>query len=330
VTRDRIAIAPGSPFLDRLSVVPVREEEISAPRLTVTGSVVARLPTDASSAEGRWDFSDAQVATAYADWLHARTEEPFAERQLEKTRELAKARVAAQAKLVDRLQRLVGIGTDSEKDLAAARAELLQTQLETEKQVFEAESAWKTAERSRSTLERQLFQAGVPPETLLRSPPGTAIVVGEVPERELLEVRDGEPCLLRFLALPGKSLEGRVAIIGPSLTSDRRTLRVFFEIPDPEGQLRPGLFAEVDLDTAPRKALLVPADAILHLGPKDYVVAQSGPSEWRVAPVAVGASRGNEVEVVQGLAATDVVIGRGAVLLKPAVQDALSASEAAG
>lgn len=318
-----IAVQPGSPLAGKLSVHRVASERIAAPLLTVTGSIVARLAPGKGNAEARWDFSQLELSTNYADWLRARAEEPYAEQQLAKTRQLAAARIAAQTQAVDRLRKLVKAGTDSPRDLAKAEADLVEAQLDGQKQVFEAETAFKNAARTRATLERQLFQAGVDPGLLARAAEGTAILVAEVPEGRMGLVRAGQSAEARFFALPGEPTGGRVSSLAPALASDRRTLRVFFELDDPQSRLRPGMFAEVGLGTEPRDALLVPSDAILHIGRADYVLVQTDPGLWRATEVQVGEAHGPSVEVLSGLTPGESIVGDGAILLKPVVVQAL-------
>jgi len=319
-----ISVEPRSSLEGKLALGAVKAETVTLPRLTVTGSVAARLSAGADDPEARWDFSQPDLASAWADWLRARTEEPFAQQQLEKTRQLAAARVSAQTKLVDRLRKLVAVGTDSPRDLAAAEADLVQAQLEGQKQVYEAETAWKNAQHSRNTLERQLLQAGIDPALLAQAPPGTAIVVADVPESQVGLVHEGQESVARFYALPGETFAARVKSMAPTLSSERRTLRVFFELEDPRSHLRPGLFAEVGLGTEPRDAILIPADAVLHIGRADYVLVRAEPGTWRVTEVQVGEASGAEVEVLSGLAVGNEVIESGAIILKPLVVEALS------
>src|SRR5262249_52374262 len=195
-----IALQPDTPLANKLDVRTVAAERITSPLLTVTGSIVARLAPGKDSAEARWDFSQLELATTYADWLRARAEEPYAAEQLTKTKELAAARVSAQTQLVERLRRLVKAGTDSPRDLAKAEADLVEAQLEGQKQVFEAETHAKVAARTRATLERQLFQAGVDPGLLERAKEGTVIMVAEVPEAQVGLVRPGQAAVARFYA----------------------------------------------------------------------------------------------------------------------------------
>jgi cobalt-zinc-cadmium efflux system membrane fusion protein len=318
-----VAVRPGTPLANKLDVRTVAAERISSPLLTVTGSIVARLAPGSDNAEARWDFSQLDLATTYADWLRARAEEPYTEQQLAKTRQLVAARSAAQAQLVDRLRRLVKAGTDSPRDLAKAEADLVEAQLEGQKQLFEAEAAFKNAARSRATLERQLFQAGVDPGLLARAKEGAAIMVAEVPETHIGLVRDGQLVTARLFALPSETVTGHVSSLAPTLASDRRTLRVFVELDDPQSHLRPGMFADIGLGMEPRDALSVPSDAVLHVGRSDYVLVQNQPGVWRVNEVRIGEARGNSVEVLSGLAPGDTVVGSGAILLKPLVVQSL-------
>ena len=318
-----IAVQPGTPLASKLEVRTLVAEPISTPLLTVTGSIVARLAPGKDSAEARWDFSQLELATTYADWLRARAEEPYAAQQLAKTQQLVAARVSAQTELVDRLRRLVKAGTDSPRDLSKAEADLVEAQLEGQKQVFEADTALKNAARTRATLERQLFQAGIDPELLGRAKEGAASLVAEVPEAQMRLVRDGQSAVARFFALPDETISGRVSSLAPTLANERRTLRVFFDLDDPRAHLRPGMFAEVGLGTEPRDGLVLPSDAVLHVGRSDYVLVQTQPGVWRVTEVHVGEASGTTVEALSGLTPGDTIIGSGTILLKPLVVEAL-------
>ena len=220
--------------------------------LKVTGSIVARLPLGDGQAEGRWDFNVAELATAYADWLKARADVPFSRQQLTSIRQLSKAKIDAGTEVVDRLEKLVKAGTDPEKDLVAARADLLQTKIQGQKDDHEAETNLRTAERSLATLERQLYQTGVDPPLLLKNTESKAIVVAKVPEAKVGLVEAGQACVARFFAFPDVLFAGRVGSLAPTLSKESRTLRVFFEVSDPRGRLKPGMFAEIGLGTDPR------------------------------------------------------------------------------
>jgi len=311
-----VSVAPGSAFERKLEIKPVKVDRVSYPLLTVTASVVARFVAGKASPQDRWQFQTADLSNAYADWRRAQNEVEFAEKQLDKTRELAAAQVSRYGEAHERLQKLVDTGTETARDLAAAKADLVQAQIQTQKDVFEAESALNVGLRNRAAAERLLAQSGVDP-LALEAREEVAIVVAEVPEARLDVVRLGEHCEARFYGMPDRAFPGRVTRIAPMLSPERRTLRVLFELPDAANKLKPGMFADVGLGTDARDALLVPAAAVIHYGQADYVFARSGPGPWRVQQVDLGESHADELEVRQGVAAGEQVIGAGAVLLKP-------------
>jgi multidrug efflux pump subunit AcrA (membrane-fusion protein) len=261
--------------------------------------------------------------TTYADWQKARTEANFAERQLRKTRELAAAQVTAQTQVVERFRKLVAAGTEAIKDLAAAEASLLHNQLEGQKAVFEAEAAVNVGTRNRAALERQLFQTGVDPHLLERTPEGATIVMADIPEAKVGLVAAEQACEARFYGFPDTAFPGKVSSLAPTLSGERRTLRVFIELNDQQERLKPGMYAEIGLGTDPRQTVLVPADGVLHVGRSDYVLVGTDPGTWRVTEVKVGEQDGTRVEILDGLEGGEHVIGNGAILLKPLVVQAV-------
>ena len=79
------------------------------------------------------------------------------------------------------------------------------------------------------------------------------------------------------------------------------------------------MFAEVGLGTDPRETLLVPAEAMLHVGSLDYLLVDAGGGQWRIAQCEAGESHGERIEIAKGLKAGDRIVTQGAILLKPLV-----------
>ena len=368
IGQHQLAITAGTPLEKKLVVTLVQEQETKAPKLKVTGAVAARLPPakdkpappaslppaasgrtaegsmaerrsppppalpagEGSIGEGRWDFNTPELASAYADWLKARANVPFYEKQLEDVRKLAAETLKAKKDVADRLEKLVQAGTDPEKDLAAANADYHQAKAQTQKDDHEALTNVNNAHRTLATLERQLFQAGVDPELLAHASEGIAIVVAEVPEVRVGLVAKGQACMAQFYAFPGEPVPGTVRSLAPTITKERRTLRVFFQLDDPQGRLKPGMFAEIGLGTGERKTVRIPANGVLHVGQSDYVLVETPSGTWKITEIQTGEQYGSQIEVLQGLHAGDRVIGYGAILLKPyVVQDVQSTVDAA-
>lgn len=318
-----IAVTPDCPLDKKLVIAGASKQKTPAPVLSVTGSIVARLPAGGGLAEDRWQFSSPDLLSAYTDWQKSRADVGFAEKQLVKIRELDTARITAQTKVVERLRKLVAAGTDSVKDLAAEEANLLQTQLQGQKEVYEAETAVKIAARTRAALARQLQQAGADPDLLGRLSDGSAVAVANVPEAKIDRVRTGQACTARFYGFLEEVFSGRVSSLAPTLSRERRTLQVLFELSDPQGRLKPGMFADIGLGTDVHETVMVPADGVLHVGRADYVLVGTEPGVWQVTEVTVGEINGTNIEILAGLQGGERVIGNGAILLKPVVAQAV-------
>jgi membrane fusion protein (multidrug efflux system) len=133
-----------------------------------------------------------------------------------------------------------------------------------------------------------------------------------LPEIDSGRVRLGQSVDLRVDPHPDEVFQARVSIVSPTIDPRTRTLRVKGELSNPDGKLRPGLFARVDLGIAMRRGVrLIPEEAILRRA-DGAVVFRLGP-ENRVVRLAIetGIHRDGEVEVVRGLDSGDLVVARG-------------------
>ncbi|ESS74140.1 RND family efflux transporter, MFP subunit [Methyloglobulus morosus KoM1] len=239
--------------------------------LIVTGAVVARLPKGTGPIEDRWQFNSLDLSAVYADWQRVSTEKEFNDKRLAKIRELTAAQYNSQKIAVERLRKLVATGTEAIRDLTSAEANLLQVQLEGQKDIYEAETALTVATRTRAALERKLFQDGIDPLLLEHSNPGIALIMADVPELKIRQVSVGQSCEARFYGLSEQSFSGKVRSLAPTLSPERHTLRVFFELNDWHDQFKPGMYAEIGLETDPRPAIMIPTDSVLHSQNSDYV-----------------------------------------------------------
>lgn len=323
----RIRVDPGSPFDQKVRVVVVRKVVISEPMFTVAGRVVASLRPANGQSEDVWQFDSPETLTAFTDWQKAQADIAFNEVQLEQVKQLAATQLEAQREVVRRLEKLVEAGTETVRELTAERANLIQVEINGRRDIHQAETALRLARREEAVQARRLQQAGLSIELLQSVKSDVDIVMAEVPEGRLNQVRIGQGCMARFMGLPRERFPGRVQSIAPVLSTERRTLRILFTIDDPDDKLRPGMFAEIGLGTDPREALLVPADAILHVGRADYVLVAESDATWRVQEVQVGEPYRNDIQILDGLSEGDRIMGQGAILFKPLVVRVLQLEE---
>ena len=270
-----ICVRPDCPLCRKLKVTTVSAAQITTPVATVTGVVAASLRPGNGKGNDYWQFNSPELLTAFTDWEKATADIAFTATQLAAIKQLADTKVDAQQKLVERMKKLVAAGTDTEKDLAAAQADLIQSQIQGRKDVHEAETAARLAKRTEAAAARQLQQGGLDPDLLRSTTWDVDIVMADVPEGLMSRVKLGQGCDARFFGLPEQLFPGKVRAIAPVLSKERRSLRVLFAISDPHDQLRPGMFADIGLGTDARSALLVPPEAIVHVGRSDYVLLRS-------------------------------------------------------
>jgi multidrug efflux pump subunit AcrA (membrane-fusion protein) len=333
---NQITIAAESPLHHRLKIAEVKRESLEYPLLNVSGYVMARLAPGADQASSRWDFANAEVATAYGDWLHAREDVLVLEKQAEKTRDLVDIKVKYLKKELARKEDGNKMGAISDRDYVAAKAEYLQADIQGQKDITEAESALKKAERNRGLLERQLLLSGVDPEVIRKASEGLVLVVAEVPEAKIGLVKADQACEAKFFGVPDLVYHGRVGRLGPSVAKEKRTLRVTFELNNPGGKLLPGMFAEIGLGAETRQILTVPVESVLHAENSDYVMKEETAGHYRAIKITVdeprqvahsGTPHGPSVAcipVLEGLHEGDRVVSTGAILLKPVMVKALA------
>jgi cobalt-zinc-cadmium efflux system membrane fusion protein len=325
-----IQITPDTSFTARIEKVRLENRQITDPLLTVSGLAVARVLVGTADLSERWRFDTPELGATHANWLKSKSEVAFARSQLTKTKELV---VAETAFLEDQLHNLEpGLATGSipERTVRAARAALLKAQLQGQKDIFAAESASRVAENSQIALERELSQEGIEPAVFDRGVDHMVLVSANVPETRVSLVKEGQACRVRFYAYPEKVFDAHVESLGKTVTHELRTLRVLFDLSDPDELLIPGMFAEVELGTDERPSLVIPAAALLHVAQTDYVLVETAEGNWRPQEVRVGEFRRGTYEVLRGLQAGQAIISAGSILLKPKMIESLERLKSAG
>lgn len=137
-----------------------------------------------------------------------------------------------------------------------------------------------------------------------------------VPEIYLSELQVGRALDIRIDALPGEKISGEVFAVSPSADSRAHNIQVRATIPNPDGKLRPGLFAQVNLLVDQQTTVVVPEQAIL---PKDkaFFVMTVIEDKVNLAPVTLGQRRPGIVQIISGLSEGDVLITAGQIKLFP-------------
>ncbi|MEZ4321807.1 MAG: efflux RND transporter periplasmic adaptor subunit [Myxococcota bacterium] len=145
-------------------------------------------------------------------------------------------------------------------------------------------------------------------------------------ESDLPRLQLGQEVSLQVEAIPGQTFEGRVGFVDPTLDPQRRTARVRVEVGNPDGLLRPGMFAEATVFTgeaSDEAPLVVPASAPLFTGQRSVVYVELRDEEtlaYAPRTVRLGPRLGDYYPVVAGLSEGDRVVTRGAFALDADLQ----------
>lgn len=140
-------------------------------------------------------------------------------------------------------------------------------------------------------------------------------VEADVYEGDLGHVHAGQRATVTLDYLPGRSYEATVASIYPYLDPKNRTGRVRVELANQDFELRPGMYANVELTADAQSRLQVPAAAVVYTGPRRLVFVDLGQGRFRPQEIHVGLQANEMDEVLEGLHAGDVVATSGVFLI---------------
>jgi RND family efflux transporter MFP subunit len=132
-----------------------------------------------------------------------------------------------------------------------------------------------------------------------------------VPETEAGLVRVGQPVLVTVEAWPGRTLTGAVSRLGYALDEATRTMALEADLPNPEWQLRPGMYATVRVGVERRSGVpVLPVEALVMEKANAFVFLLVD-GKARKTPVKVGFNDGARFEVLDGVPSGARVIGVG-------------------
>ena len=138
------------------------------------------------------------------------------------------------------------------------------------------------------------------------------------PERYLGQLRQGAAVTVTSPAFPDARLEGEIEVLDPIVDAGTRSVHIVAQVANPESQLRPGMSADVSIVLSERPdALVVPSEAVFAQGERQLVYVVKADSTVVAAPLTLGLRQAVSVEVLDGLAAGDLIVRTGHQKLFP-------------
>lgn len=315
---------PGAPG-DRPDSAAVPLERSAAERLGITFARAAMRPVGRGArvvgtltyAEPRREYVNARVMgwveELYADFAGkpVRKGDPllgiYAPELVSAQEEYLTARRLGDSSLVVAARRRLELWDVPDEQLV----ELERTGTAQRRIVLRAPRSGEIAEKM--VTEGQAVQAG---DNLFLIADRSALWVGlAVFEADARMLKLGLPVRVKVDALPGRTYDGRVTFIHPTVDEKTRTLTARVEIANRDGRLRPGMFVTAELQPAARKRLSVPLTAVLPTGTENLVFVNRGDGQFVPREVQVGARGDSLVEIVDGLKPGDEVVASATYLL---------------
>jgi membrane fusion protein (multidrug efflux system) len=137
-------------------------------------------------------------------------------------------------------------------------------------------------------------------------------LVFTVPEVSIGLARLGAQVEARVIAFPGERFPGEVFFVSPTLDSATRRLVIKAWVPNLDRRLKPGMFANVDIEIARMEgALMLPESAMVYDRHGIYVWRVTQDLRAEKVPVEIGLRQAGRVQVLAGLVAGDRVISAG-------------------
>jgi membrane fusion protein, copper/silver efflux system len=191
---------------------------------------------------------------------------------------------------------------------------------------------------------RRIEESGEPQRTLTFNSPASGIVVeknvvtgdrimpgmtvyriadlsrvwleAEVFEKDLALISLGQGAEVSFEAYPGRRYQARVTYVHPTVSVQSRTARLRLELPNPSQALKPGMYAQIELEAPALPAtLVVPRSAVIATGERALVFVEGPDGALLPREVQPGRTVGRFMEILEGLAMGDRIVSSAAFLV---------------
>jgi Cu(I)/Ag(I) efflux system membrane fusion protein len=143
----------------------------------------------------------------------------------------------------------------------------------------------------------------------------TVWIEAELYEAELPLIKLGQAAKVTLSYLPDKQFEGKISFVYPYLTGTTRTGQVRIELDNPDVELKPDMYANVEFQLDRGERLVIPESAVVYAGPRRIVFLDLGEGKLRSQEVEIGVKSGEFYEVIKGLNEGQEIVTSGNFLI---------------
>jgi cobalt-zinc-cadmium efflux system membrane fusion protein len=148
----------------------------------------------------------------------------------------------------------------------------------------------------------------------------------EVYEKDIAHIHVGQKVDIHVPAYPDEHFSGSISYISDTIQEETRTITVRTQVANPQGMLKPGMFADLHIFyNGSREILAVPANAVLEEGDEKIVFVQEG-DHYVKRGIRTGSLAEGSYEVLSGLRPGERVVTQGLMHLKTLLSDSLRQS----
>jgi len=138
----------------------------------------------------------------------------------------------------------------------------------------------------------------------------TVWIIAEVFEQDLANVDVGQSAKVILKAYPDRPYQGRTTFVYPTVSRETRTAKVRIEIPNPTGEIKADMYANVEIESPVGRpdTLAVPDSAVIDSGTRQVVLIERGEGKYEPRVVRLGRKGENFIEVLDGIAVGERVV----------------------
>jgi cobalt-zinc-cadmium efflux system membrane fusion protein len=303
--------------LGELRVDEGRYAEVGSPITARAVRLLASAGDEVRAGQILVELQSGELARARAELATAASRVELAGRILARKRDLAAERITPEREVQEAESQL----SIAEAEMRSARASLQALGAGTDDEASEPSRFTLRTPIAGTVIERSLAvgQMVDPTKPLFEIADLSRLwLVVHAFERDAVRVKVGAPARITLPAMPGRTFNGTVTLVGRRVEAESRTVPVRLELSNSDQTLRPGMSATaaIELSETGGQILAVPVAALQRVQDQWVVFIPRAEGRFEIRTVGRGRDLGGEVEILTGVRPDDVVVVEGSFLLK--------------